>query len=90
MKADVYSRRERQSHLRQQATTSRGTNESEYHTLEEGAWANCQVGILLNASGARIKHLKNIQLEAPEGGEAARGIWSSLHDHAKPQGGYII
>jgi large subunit ribosomal protein L43 len=48
------------------------------------------VELLLNASGAKIKHLKNNQLEAAPGGESARGIWSVLHDHTKPQGGYFI
>ncbi|KAK1921982.1 hypothetical protein DB88DRAFT_496772 [Papiliotrema laurentii] len=46
--------------------------------------------ILVNSSGAKIKHLKNNQLEAPPGAESARGIYSILHEHAKPTGGYII
>lgn len=52
--------------------------------------ADSQVELLLNSSGAKIKHLKNNQLEAAPGGESARGIWSVLHDHTKPQGGYFI
>ena len=49
-----------------------------------------QVKLLLNSSGAKIKHLKNLTLEAPPGGESARGIWSALHDQSKPGGGYQI
>jgi large subunit ribosomal protein L43 len=49
-----------------------------------------QVDILLNASGAKIKSLKNLTLEAAPGGESARGVWSALHDQAKEGGGYRI
>jgi large subunit ribosomal protein L43 len=49
-----------------------------------------QFDILVNSSGAKIKHLKSNQLEAPPGAESARGIYSILHEHAKPTGGYII
>ncbi|CAD6578425.1 MAG: hypothetical protein TREMPRED_002176 [Tremellales sp. Tagirdzhanova-0007] len=49
-----------------------------------------KVKLLLNSSGAKIKHLKNLTLEAPPGGESARGIWSALHDQSKPGGGYQI
>ena len=49
-----------------------------------------QVDLLLNSSGAKIKHLKNLQLEAAPGGESARGIWSALHDQTKVGGGYRI
>ncbi|BEI94678.1 uncharacterized protein CcaverHIS019_0702590 [Cutaneotrichosporon cavernicola] len=49
-----------------------------------------KVELLLNASGAKLKPLKNATLEAGPGNEAARGIWSALHDAAKPAGGYRI
>lgn len=49
-----------------------------------------KVELLLNASGAKIKPLKNATLEPGPGGEAARGIWSALHDASKPAGGYRI
>lgn len=49
-----------------------------------------QVDILLNSSGAKIKSLKNLTLEAAPGGESARGVWSALHDQAKEGGGYRI
>jgi large subunit ribosomal protein L43 len=49
-----------------------------------------QIDVLLNASGAKIKHLKNLQLEAAPGGVAARGIWSSIHDKSAAHGGYKI
>ena len=49
-----------------------------------------QVNLLLTSSGAKIKPLKNLTLEAAPGAESARGIWSSIHDQAKPAGGYRI
>jgi large subunit ribosomal protein L43 len=52
--------------------------------------ADDQVDLLLNASGAKIKPLKNLTLEAGPGAESARGIWSSLHDQSKKGGGYRI
>lgn len=57
--------------------------------LEANQVAN-KVELLLNASGAKLKPLKNATLEAGPGNEAARGIWSALHDAAKPAGGYRI
>ncbi|KAL1412382.1 39S ribosomal protein L51, mitochondrial [Vanrija albida] len=57
--------------------------------LEENQVAN-KVDLVLNSSGAKIKPLKNLTLEAGPGGEAARGIWSSLHDASKQGGGYRI
>jgi large subunit ribosomal protein L43 len=49
-----------------------------------------QVGLLLSASGAKLKPLKSLTLEAAPGAESARGIWSALHDERKPGGGYRI
>lgn len=49
-----------------------------------------KVKLLLNSSGAKLKPLKNLTLEAAPGGEAARGIWSVVHDQSKPGGGYTI
>ncbi|KAI9634170.1 uncharacterized protein MKK02DRAFT_38842 [Dioszegia hungarica] len=49
-----------------------------------------KVGLLLSASGAKLKPLKNLTLEAAPGAESARGIWSALHDERKPGGGYRI
>ncbi|TXT05993.1 hypothetical protein VHUM_03754 [Vanrija humicola] len=49
-----------------------------------------KVELVLNSSGAKIKNLKNLTLESGPGGEAARGIWSSLHDASKQGGGYRI
>lgn len=49
-----------------------------------------KVELLLNASGAKLRNLKNATLEPGPGGEAARGIWSALHDATKPAGGYRI
>lgn len=49
-----------------------------------------QVGLLLNSSGAKIKHLKNLTLEAAPGAESARGIWSALHDKTRDGKGYQI
>jgi large subunit ribosomal protein L43 len=49
-----------------------------------------QVDLLLTSSGAKIKSLKNLTLEAGPGAESARGIWSSIHDQAKSGGGYKI
>ncbi|GFZ48778.1 hypothetical protein JCM24511_06527 [Saitozyma sp. JCM 24511] len=57
--------------------------------LETNEVAN-KVDILLNSSGAKIKSLKNLTLEAAPGGESARGVWSALHDQAKEGGGYRI
>lgn len=48
------------------------------------------MNLLLDASGAKIKNLKNSTIEAAPGNESARGIWSALHDQAKPTGGYRI
>lgn len=49
-----------------------------------------QVDLLLNSSGAKIKHLKNSTLEAAPGAESARGIWSALHDKTRDGKGYQI
>ena len=38
-----------------------------------------QVQLLLDSSGAKLKHLKNLQVQAGPGAESARGIWSGLH-----------
>ncbi|KAL7424553.1 39S ribosomal protein L51, mitochondrial [Cryptotrichosporon argae] len=38
-----------------------------------------KVALLLNASGAKLRPLKNATLEAAPGNESARGIWSALH-----------
>lgn len=53
-------------------------------------YTHTQVDLLLNASGAKLKPLKNSTIEAGPGAEAARGIWSALHDAAKAGGGYRI
>jgi len=57
--------------------------------MEANQVAN-KVELLLNSSGAKIKPLKNLTIEAGPGNESARGIWSALHDAAKPGGGYRI
>ncbi|AAW45710.1 hypothetical protein CNBH3590 [Cryptococcus deneoformans B-3501A] len=57
--------------------------------LEANEVAN-KVGLLLNSSGAKIKHLKNLTLEAAPGAESARGIWSALHDKTRDGKGYQI
>ncbi|WVQ84657.1 hypothetical protein IAT38_006812 [Cryptococcus sp. DSM 104549] len=49
-----------------------------------------KVQLLLNSSGAKIKPLKNLTLEAAPASESARGIWSALHDQAKDGQGYRI
>ena len=49
-----------------------------------------QVNVLIHASGAKIKSLRNVQLEAGPGQQSARGIWSALHAHSKAGGGYRI
>ncbi|ORY33412.1 hypothetical protein BCR39DRAFT_519897 [Naematelia encephala] len=49
-----------------------------------------KVDLLLNSSGAKMKHIRRIQVEAAPGGEAARGIWSAIHDQARPNGGYRL
>ncbi|WVQ74235.1 hypothetical protein IAR50_003831 [Cryptococcus sp. DSM 104548] len=49
-----------------------------------------KVDILLNSSGAKVKHLKNSTLEAAPASESARGIWSALHDQARDGKGYQI
>ncbi|WRT70164.1 uncharacterized protein IL334_007158 [Kwoniella shivajii] len=49
-----------------------------------------KVNILLNSSGAKIKSLKNLTLEAAPASESARGVWSALHDQAKDGQGYRI
>jgi len=68
----------------------RGKHPRRFEVFSHDSRTDFQVNLLLNSSGAKIKHLKNIQLEAAPGGESARGIWSALHDQTKPQGGYII
>ncbi|WVN86476.1 uncharacterized protein L203_101640 [Cryptococcus depauperatus CBS 7841] len=57
--------------------------------LETNQVAN-KVDLLLHSSGAKIKHLKNLQLEAAPAGESARGIWSALHDKTRDGKGYQI
>ncbi|WWD19696.1 hypothetical protein CI109_104160 [Kwoniella shandongensis] len=49
-----------------------------------------KVNILLNSSGAKVKHLKNSTLEAAPASESARGIWSALHAQQKDGSGYRI
>ncbi|WVR07623.1 hypothetical protein IAU60_004665 [Kwoniella sp. DSM 27419] len=49
-----------------------------------------KVNILLNSSGAQIKSLKNLTLEAAPAAESARGVWSALHSQAKDGSGYKI
>ncbi|KAJ9104562.1 hypothetical protein QFC21_002060 [Naganishia friedmannii] len=44
-----------------------------------------KVQLLLDSSGAKLKHLKNIQVEAGPGSESARGIWSALHVPAESE-----
>jgi large subunit ribosomal protein L43 len=53
-------------------------------------FTNHQVDLLLSSSGAKIKPLHTLTLEAAPGGASARGIWSALHDETKPGGGYRI
>ena len=43
------------------------------------ALISAQVQLLLDSSGAKLKHLKNLQVQAGPGAESARGIWSGLH-----------
>ncbi|WVQ66920.1 uncharacterized protein L199_005111 [Kwoniella botswanensis] len=49
-----------------------------------------KVNLLLNSSGAKIKPLKNLTLEAAPASESARGVWSALHDQTKDGQGYRI
>ncbi|RXK35650.1 hypothetical protein M231_07080 [Tremella mesenterica] len=49
-----------------------------------------KVKLLLDTSGSKLKHLKNLTLEAAPGGESARGVWSALHDASGQGGGYRI
>ncbi|WWC72079.1 mitochondrial 54S ribosomal protein mL43 [Kwoniella pini CBS 10737] len=49
-----------------------------------------KVKLLLNSSGAKIKPLKNLTLEAAPASESARGVWSALHDQMKDGQGYRI
>ncbi|WWC91766.1 uncharacterized protein L201_006713 [Kwoniella dendrophila CBS 6074] len=49
-----------------------------------------KVNLLLNSSGAKIKPLKNLTLEAAPTSESARGVWSALHDQSKDGQGYRI
>ena len=56
--------------------------------LEANQVAN-KVRLLLDASGAKLKHLKYRTLEAGPGGEAARGVWSAIHAE-KQAAGYRI
>ncbi|KAJ9115110.1 hypothetical protein QFC22_005440 [Naganishia vaughanmartiniae] len=44
-----------------------------------------KVQLLLDSSGAKLKHLKNLQVEAGPGSESARGIWSGLHVPAETE-----
>lgn len=48
--------------------------------LEANEVAN-KASLLLNSSGAKLKHLKNLQLELGPANEAggARGMWSPFH-----------
>ncbi|KAI5454177.1 39S ribosomal protein L51, mitochondrial [Naganishia albida] len=46
--------------------------------MEANEIAN-KVQLLLDSSGAKLKHLKNLQVQAGPGAESARGIWSGLH-----------
>jgi large subunit ribosomal protein L43 len=55
----------------------------------EATQVAAKVQILLNASGAKLKSLKNLTVEAAPGNEAARGVWSAIHDQTNT-GGYRI
>ncbi|WVF72937.1 hypothetical protein IAT40_007755 [Kwoniella sp. CBS 6097] len=57
--------------------------------LESDAVSN-KVQLLLNSSGAKIKSLKNLTLEAAPTSESARGVWSALHDQTRDGKGYRI
>lgn len=77
----------------EQARKGTGRQEGQSFNNEEvvdSSLTSAQIDVLLNASGAKIKHLKNLQLEAAPGGVAARGIWSSIHDKSAAHGGYKI
>jgi hypothetical protein len=49
-------------------------------------YSRTQVDLLINSSGAKLRPLHNLTLEAAPGGESARGIWSSLHAADKGAG----
>jgi large subunit ribosomal protein L43 len=45
-----------------------------------------QLDLILASGGGKIKHLKNIQLEAGPGAESARGVWSGVHSEMNAEG----
>ncbi|KAH8084119.1 hypothetical protein HD553DRAFT_40853 [Filobasidium floriforme] len=55
------------------------------NSLDRQQVAN-KLELILSSGGGKIKHLKNIQLEAGPGAESARGVWSGIHSEISGEG----